>query len=99
MFAPLLPGGCGYLYILWFLWFLCSGRFYHFHYCTDRAVCTTLHSTKLDFREARIPEARFPRIISTGSPVSENAECRKLGFLETAARKRGREGKSYGSLP
>src|SRR5215217_3108995 len=34
------------------------------------------------FREARIPEARFPRIIRLGSPVSENNPCRKSGFRE-----------------
>jgi hypothetical protein len=27
MIAPLLPGGCRYLYVLWSLWFLCYGRF------------------------------------------------------------------------
>src|SRR5215211_3116757 len=63
MFAPLLPGGCGYLYVLWLLGFLGSlwAIFDHFHYSTDRAVCTTLHSTKLDFREARLSETGLPR--------------------------------------
>jgi hypothetical protein len=58
MFAPLLLGGCRYLYVLWLLGFLGSlwALFDHFHYSTDRAVRTALHSTKLDFREARLSE-------------------------------------------
>jgi len=43
-------------------------------YPIDRAVRTALHSTNVDFREARIPEARFPRIIIAGNRVSEHGQ-------------------------
>src|SRR5215207_9357596 len=42
-------------------------------YSTDRAVRTYLHRTKLGFREARMPEARFPRITLLGFSVNSGS--------------------------
>jgi len=77
MFAPLLPGGCRYLYVVWFLWFLGSlwAIFDHF---------TTLYRSR-SMHYATQYKARFPR-----TPYASNRVSETMGVEEWANCRRGR---------